>query len=322
MLKKIALLLPIIAGTCWGCSGVFVRILDETGFNIITITFSRVSIVVVLLGLVILVHDRSLFRVPIRQLPLLALVGMAGYFFFSLCYNAAVLKLSLSLATVLLCTAPVFVILFSSVLFKEKITPIRVTCMLAALIGCVLMSGIVESCGLKWSIIGILLGIGSAICNATSIMSTNEATDIRKIHPLTVQFYSALFALVPMFFLTDYSAIGGFVVERPLTRILFLIVYALVAALLPNLLFNISFKYVDAGVVSILAAGAEPTSALLFGLFIYHEIPTVFGLAGIIIVITAIIILSRSDMAGTGASEKDSSECGDDPNLYSCSSLT
>ena len=317
MLKKFALLLPIIAGTCWGCSGVFVRVLDETGFDNITITFSRVFIVVILLGLLILVHDKSLFHVPLRQIPLLALVGMSGYFFFNLCYNAAVLKLSLSLATVLLCTAPVFVILFSSVLFKEKITPLRVACMLAALIGCVLMSGVVESGGLKWSIIGILLGIGTAVCNATSIMSTNEATDIRKLHPLTVQFYSALFALIPMFFLTDYSAIGGFVAESPVTRIPFLIVYALVAALLPNLLFNISFKYVDAGVVSILAAGAEPTSALLFGLFLYHEVPTGFGLAGIVIVIAAIIILSRSDL-----SAKDAPECSDDAALYSFSSLT
>ena len=170
IIKKIALLFPIIAGTCWGCSGVFVRFLDGTGFDNITITFSRVSIVVIMLGLAILVHDRSLFRVSLRHLPLLAMVGMAGYFFFNLCYNVAILKLSMSLATILLCTAPVFVILFSSILFREKITPIRVVCMLAALTGCVLMSGIVEAGGLKWSILGILMGVGTAVCNAVSVM--------------------------------------------------------------------------------------------------------------------------------------------------------
>lgn len=39
IIKKIALLFPIIAGTCWECSGVFVRFLDGTGFDNITNTF-------------------------------------------------------------------------------------------------------------------------------------------------------------------------------------------------------------------------------------------------------------------------------------------
>ena len=50
MMRTIALTLPIVAGICWGCCGVFVRVLDDAGFNNITITFSRVIIVVILLG--------------------------------------------------------------------------------------------------------------------------------------------------------------------------------------------------------------------------------------------------------------------------------
>ena len=62
-MNKIALTLPIIAGICWGCCGVFVRVLDKAEFDNITITFSRVIIVVILLGLFLFFHDRSLFRV-------------------------------------------------------------------------------------------------------------------------------------------------------------------------------------------------------------------------------------------------------------------
>ena len=114
MMRTIALTLPIIAGVCWGCCGVFVRVLDEAGFDNITITFSRVIIVVVLLGLTLLIYDRRLFRIQARQLPLIALIGISGQFLFNICYNTAILKLSLSLATILLCTAPVFVISTSS----------------------------------------------------------------------------------------------------------------------------------------------------------------------------------------------------------------
>lgn len=294
MMKKIVFMLPIIAGICWGCCGVFVRALDEAGFNNITITFSRVIIVVILFGLFLMVYDRRLFHIELRQIPLIALLGISGQFLFNICYNTAILKLSLSLATILLCTAPVFVIIFGAILFHEKITPVRVICMISVLAGCVLLSGIVESGGLMWSVFGLAMGVGTAICNAVSTMATNEASDIRKIHPLTVQFYAALFALLPMLPFADYSAVGNFIAVSPAAHIPYLIVYALIAALLPNLLFNIAFKFMDSGIVSILASGAEPTSALIFGLLVYREVPTVFGLIGTALVIAAIIVLTKS----------------------------
>ena len=293
-MKSIVYTLPLIAGACWGCCGVFVRALDDAGFDNITIIFSRVFIVVILLGLTNLVRDRSLFYLELRHIPLVVLIGMSGQFFFNICYNIAVLKLSLSLATILLCTAPVYVIVFGAVLFKEKITPLRVICMAAVLAGCVLLSGVVESGGIKWSLLGLAMGVGTAICNAVATIATNEASYVRKLHPLTVQFYAALFALIPMLPFTDYSAVGGFISQNPLTQIPFLIAYALIASLTPNLLFNISFKFIDSGIVSILASGAEPTSALIFGMLMYSEIPSVPGIIGTILVIGAIIVLTRS----------------------------
>jgi drug/metabolite transporter (DMT)-like permease len=69
--------------------------------------------------------------------------------------------------------------------------------------------------------------------------------------------------------------------------------------LLPNLLFSIAFLYVDSGVASILASGAEPTAALILGLLVYREVPTVFGIIGMVIVVVAMIALSRSDVKTT-----------------------
>jgi len=293
--KKLALLLPLLAGTCWGCCGGFVRVLDEAGFNNITITFSRVIIIVILLGIFTFFRDKSLFRIELRQLPILILVGLSGQFFFNLCYNISILELSLSLATIMLCTAPVFVIIFSSILFKEKITPTRVICMFGVLAGCILLSGVVESGGLMWSVLGLAMGVATSICNAAVTMSTNEAADIRKIPVLTIQFYAALFALIPMLPFVDYSTLGDFIVSSPETNIPYLIAYALIAALIPNLVFSIAFIFNDASIVSILASGAEPTSALILGLLMFGEVPTIFGIIGMVLVIGSIIVLSRSN---------------------------
>ena len=295
-MKKLALLFPIIAGSCWGCCGVFVRVLTAAGLNSVTITIARAFVTIAVLAVGIGIYDKSLFRVSRRDLPVIALVGVMGFSLMNIFYNISINLLSMSLASVLLCTAPVFVILFGSVLFGEKITPVRVFCMVAALVGCVLLSGVVENKGLTWSIYGIGLGLASAICNAVYTMGVNEATDVRKVHPLTVNFYSILLGAIPILFFTDYGAIADYLSASRGTGFLVILGNALTASLIPNLLFTISFRFVDSGVVSILASGAEPTSAMIFGILAYAEIPTAFGLAGMIITIAALTILTLSDM--------------------------
>ena len=52
--------------------------------------------------------------------------------------------------------------------------------------------------------------------------------------------------------------------------------------------------HLESGVVSILASGAEPTAALIFGILIFSEIPTLVGFIGMVIVVGSIIILTNS----------------------------
>lgn len=295
-MTKFAYLLPLISGACWGCAGVFVRTLDEAGFDNITITFSRIAVMVIMLVISTWVYDRSLFRVAKKDWPLLIVIGIDGFVLMNICYNISITALSMSLASILLCTAPVFVIIFGKILYNEKITMLRLTCMVGALIGCVLLSGVVESGALKWSILGLSMGVASSITYAVYAIALKQVTDVRKCHPLTIQLYTALIGLICLIPFADYGLMVEFVVQRPVGNILFLLAHALVVSLLPNLLFAVSFLYVDSGVASILASGAEPTSALLFGLLVYSEIPTVFGIIGMIIVVVSMIILSRSDV--------------------------
>ena len=248
-----------------------------------------------MLLLATVVYDRNLLRIKRRDLLLLAVIGVDGLVLMNICYNISITSLSMSLASILLCTAPVFVIIFGSVLYGEKITLLRVACMIGALIGCVLLSGIVESGELKWSVLGLAMGVASSITNAAYAITLKEATDVRKLHPLTIQLYTTLIGMIIMIPMTDFGMIVDFVAVSPGKGILFLLAHALVASLLPNLLYAIAFLYVDSSVASILASGAEPTSALLFGLFVYREIPTVFGIIGMIIVVVSMIVLSKSD---------------------------
>ena len=54
----------------------------------------------------------------------------------------------------------------------------------------------------------------------------------------------------------------------------------------------------DAGKASILASG-EPIAAMIFGVFFYHEIPTVLSVIGVLLTLTALTLLSIPEKINT-----------------------
>ena len=301
-MKKIITLFPVLAGICWGSAGIFVRGLLGAGLSNFTIIFGRLLMTVILVGLWILLTDKSLFRIAAKDLPLVIFTGIVGFSLMNIFYNYSIQELSLSLAAVLLCTAPVYVIIFGAIFFKEKITPLKVICMLAVVFGCLLLSGVIDSGKLQWSVFGLVIGVACSLANAVCTLGSNEASGIRGIHPVTLLFYNSLFAFLPMVFLADFSQLSSFLAEGPAKGIGIFILNALITSLLPNLFFNYSFIHMESGVVSILASGAEPTAALIFGILIFSEVPTVAGCIGMVIVIGSIIILTG---AKEGTSKKE-----------------
>ena len=101
-MKKAAIFMPLAAGACWGASGIFVRTLRAADFNNITIMFSRAIVGFVLLFVFLMIHDRSLLRIRLCDLPVFLSAAINGYLLMNTCYNLTVESLTLSLASVLL----------------------------------------------------------------------------------------------------------------------------------------------------------------------------------------------------------------------------
>ena len=263
-MKKIAILFPLIAGSCWGAGGIFVRTLKTAGFGNISIMCSRSLVSFCLLLIVLLLYDRSLLRIHLRDLPFFLSAAVNGYLLMNVCYNTSVGILTLTLASVLLCLCPIFVLLLGAVFFHEKITPVKVSCMLAAVVGCALISGVFDSHSeLVWS-------------------------------SLTINIY--VFAITTLILtpFADWNAIGAFVSAAPLKGSAFYFAQALVTSILPNFFYAFSIKYIDSGNAAILSCGAEPTAAMLLGILLYTEIPAPSGLLGLALTISALIVLTKA----------------------------
>ena len=294
-------LLPILAGTCWGLAGIFVRELAKAGLDNPTIVFTRTSVCALLTLLYILIADRraarrSLLYMKPADLPYAAAIAVFGSVLLMLAYNIAAISLSLSLAAILLCTAPAFVLLISAALFHEKITGKKVLCMIIVFLGCAMLSGVFDSGGLRWSTFGLLMGLLAALCNSVFIIMS-KAIATKGYHSFTISFWSALFASVILAFFTDWHALLGYLAADPLGSSCFLLVQSLCTSLLPSVSYIIAMRHVEAGRVAILQSGAEPTAAFLAGLLVYSEFPTAAGLIGMVVTIIALMVLAgdRSD---------------------------
>lgn len=293
-MKRLAYILPLLTGALWGSSGIFVRRLSEFGADTFTVLASRAMIAVVILFIAFVFYNRSLLKVHFKDLWVLVLCGVMGTFALNICYTVAINQLSLSLAAILLSLSPVYVVLLAAVFFKEKITSRKVLCMCMAILGSILVSGLFSSGGFNWSLTGIILGVlAGFFCALYSIFS--KLATKRNYHAFTITFYSMVSASIAVMPFTDWSVLRDFVAAAPTENSLFLIACSVLTIILPYILFTTSMKYGEAGKVSIISSGSEPSAALIFGMLIFAEMPTLMSLAGLVITIIALAMLCKTD---------------------------
>jgi len=261
--KKIMVLIPVIAGIFWGSVGIFVRTLSAGGLTSGTILAARFGFATIALLIFLLIYDKNMLKIKLKDLWVFLGAGILGMLGLNYCYNKSIGNLTLSLAAVLLSLAPIFVMILAAILFKEKITKHKVICMFVAILGCLLVSGLLEvKGGVTWSVYGIFIGIMSAFFYALYSIFSKYGMQ-RNYHSFTILFYSLLIATIVLIPLSDWGNLGTYVSEAPVKRILFLIIHSIITSVMPYLLFTFSLNYVEAGKAAILAAGGEPTSAMI-----------------------------------------------------------
>ncbi len=293
-MNKLLILIPVIAGVLWGSVGVFVRVLTNAGFDNVSVLSVRMMFAAVILAVGIAIYDRKLFSIRLKDIWIFVAAGILGMMGLNFCYNVAINELTLSFAAVLLSLAPIFVMFFARILFHEKITMRKLVCTFFAVLGCFLVSGLLESSGMSWSAIGIIIGLMTAVFYALYSVFSKVAME-RDYHVFTITFYSILIASVVLLPFTDWQCLGDFVSKAPLGNMIFLIVHSLCTSVLPYVLFTLSLNYVEAGKASILTAGGEPSAAMLFGLIFFAEMPTMLSFAGLVITIAALSFLCAAD---------------------------
>ena len=293
MKNHFGVLLVLMSAVFWGTAGLFVGTLrDGYGISPLEIILGRAIMTVVLLGLFMLLYNKDLFKVKLKDLWLFAVTGIGSITFFNYCYYNTMALINLSVAAVLMYTAPIFVMIISLIFFKEKLTVTKVVCSLLAFIGVSLVSGIVGNSGnfnTKGLILGLLTGFGYSLYGILSSILIKKGYS-----PYTINFYAFVFVAISVSIILlkqlpqTYSL---YTVNYKPILVIFLM--ALINTVIPYIAYSSGLKTVRP-TVAIIIATIEPVVAMIIDIIKGHT-PDVFGYIGIVIILFAVVLLNLKE---------------------------
>ena len=192
-----------------------------------------------------------------------------------------------TVATATLCyyLAPVFVIVLSPFILREKITARKILCVLIALIGMFFVSGVSTSgiSGIK----GILYGIGAAVLYAIVVLCNQKIQDISAYDKTVTQLTASAIVLLPyVFFTENIKAISISFIELGL-----LIVVGILHTGIAYTLYFASMKDLNAATIAIFSY-IDPVVAIILSVILLRENMGITGVLGAVLILGATLFSS------------------------------
>lgn len=280
--KARSLSMLISSMVIYGTIGIFRRYLPiSSGL----LACSRGLIGTLFLCLLLILRRQKLNLMEIRRnlLPLIISGGLIGFnwIFLFEAYNYT------SIATATLCyyMQPILVILASPLIFRERLTPRKLFCVITAMVGMVFVSGAADQ-GIPSpaELRGILFGLCAALLYATVVMINKKYADIGTYEKTIVQLLSAAVVMLPYLAVTeDFStlALSG-------QSIAILLLVGIVHTGIAYALYFGSMADLTAQTVALLSY-IDPVTAILLSAFLLREPMTLFGVVGTVLVLGATV---------------------------------
>ena len=288
MKKKLAVLYVLLAGILWGIIGIFVRTLGDRGLNSMQIVAIRLGLSAVMFSLYALIFNRKLFKIKLHDLWCFLGTGIISVGIFSFCYFQSIALSSLSVASILLYTAPAFVMLFSLIFFKERMTWLKGAALLLAIAGCALTTGVLG--GARVTLEGLIFGLLSGVCYALYSIFSRFALD-RGYSPLTITLYTFIFAGVGSWCVIDVRPVAAILTESFLS-VGWCVLFAVVTCVLPYLFYTLGLRVIRPSTASIIAT-VEPVVATVTGALVFGEaVAFPWGYIGVALVLLSVVLIN------------------------------
>lgn len=278
-LPKLKLILSMFI---FGTIGIFVKFIPLPS-SVIAICRGAVGAVFLIILVLVSKQKFSFANIKTNIVPLLISGAMLGFNWMLLfeAYNYT------TVATATLCyyAAPVFMIIMSPFLFKEKITARKIICICAALCGMVFISGIFENGLGENGFKGIIIALASAVLYALIVVTNKKMKPISAYERTISQLIISAVIMLPYVLLTtDFKS-----VSLDTRGLILLLVVCFIHTGVAYAIYFGTMASVNAQSIAILSY-IDPVVAVLLSVLFLKEDITLFGIIGAILIISSAIV--------------------------------
>lgn len=192
-----------------------------------------------------------------------------------------------TVATATLCyyMAPMFVLMASPLVFRERLTVRKVICLITALAGMIFVSGVLESGGGEIQLRGIICGLVAAAFYASVMMINKKMTEIPAYDKTYIQLMCAA-AVVAVYnlFTVDVNTLS----TEPKHILILLFIGVFHTGFTYTLYFG-AMKSMKAQSIAILSY-IDPVLALILSALILKETMSIYGIVGAVMVLGAAFV--------------------------------
>ena len=285
--RRTALTEGFIAGTLFGTSSIFIRLLDV--LSVSSLAFWRVIIAsMVLVGVTLVLRepfDFSIAKANARQILILGIfLGLHMVLYISAVKNTTILN-----ATVLVNTAPIFSMLLSTFHFKLRPSRLAVTGLTTSFLGAGLIAyADAFPSPLKIQLIGDLEALLAAVAEAFYLSYGRET---RSKMPLLSQVIPICLVSAVIIGLLCLLTRTPITFPQQPTMILFLLGFGILPTALGHSFYYSSLSNLKSFETATLAL-LEPIGATLLGIALFSEMPPGLFVLGAILVLSGIVAVA------------------------------
>lgn len=261
----------------FGTLGPFI---NNIGFPSSFISFARATIGSVFIAVFMLVSKHKVDRKAVlKNLKLLIPSGIAMGFNW-ICLFEAYKFTGVAVATLCYYMAPVVVILMSPIILKEKLTAVKSVSSVAAIIGAVLISGVVT--GTVRSPKGIALGLVAAVLYSSIILMNKFVRDLSPIETTLIQLASAAVTMIPYILITEN--VSEFVFDKK--SVILTIVVGVIHTGIVYMIYFSSVQKIPAQTTAVFSY-IDPVTAIIISTAFLGESMTAVQIAGTVLILGA-----------------------------------
>ena len=199
-----------------------------------------------------------------------------------------------SVATSTLCyyMAPIFVMIASTFVFKEKLKVVNIICMLIAFLGMIFVSGVLEiGFDDKNAIIGVLYGLAAAVLYATVVVLNKKIKVENAYYKTLVQLFFSAVVLVPYLLLN--KSFNG--IEIDVRICILILIVGIVHTGMSYVLYFGSITKVKTHFISIFSY-IDPVVAIILSALILKESMTALAIIGAILILGVSLFMEIYDI--------------------------